>query len=372
MKGPVHFAMTHSAIGGLREIWNDVAAGLAARGLVTGRFVLYPPERPEDAVGGEDWHHVVAERPRSPLAAVRMLGALVRYLRRERPTVVVTAMPAANVILPVAALLARTGTRVIVTHHSPTDTHSRKLDALDSRTGCLPSVEAVVSVSDAVAATLAHKPAPYRAKRLTIHNALPERVELLLDGLARSPRAEADPARIVALGRLTRQKNYPMLLDAIARTERALLKIVGGGEDEAALRDQVARLNIGDRVVFAGATSREAALEHAAAADIFVQVSLYEGHSLALIEAARLGLPLIVSDVPVQIEGVKLPDGEPAGAVVPLGDVGALARVIQSLADDGEARRRASALARELALGCSNERMIDAYQKVLARAGAGI
>ncbi len=360
----VHFAITHSTAGGLRELWDDIADGLALRSHAVERFVLYPPADP--AAEGVDmavWHHIVAARPRSPLSALRMVVALMRYLRRERPAVMVSSMPAANVLLPIAVTLARVPTRVFLSHHSPTDTHNRVLDSIDGLTGCLPCVVGIISVSDAVGATLAHKPAAYRAKTLTIHNALSERVERLLDAL---PRAQTgDGFRIVALGRLSHQKNYPTLIHAMAHVQGAVLEIVGGGEDEAMLRTLVADLGLDERVLFVGLIPREAALARAAAADVFVQVSRYEGHSLALIEAARLGLPLIVSDVPVQVEGITAADGTRCGIVVPLEDSVALADAITSLRDP-ERRAHWAALATQLGHEASNARMLDRYEAALA------
>ena len=367
---PLLFAMTHSSAGGLREIWNDIADGLAARGHAVGRFVLYPPQDPvAEGVDRDQWHHIVDHRPTSPVAAARMLVALVRYLRRVRPAAVVTAMPAANVILPLAVTLARVPTRVFLSHHSPTDTHNPLLDRIDGWTGSLPCVAGIISVSDAVAATLTHKPARYRARRTTVTNALPERIERLVDRLAATRPAVSPGNRIVALGRLTYQKNYPTLLRAIAQLPRATLDIVGGGEDEGELRALAATLGIADRVAFLGLLPREGALAVAARADIFVQVSRYEGHSLALIEAARMRLPLVVSDVPVQVEGVRGPDGAPCGLIVPLEDDAALARALATLLDDSSARAHWSARAQALADQASRDAMLDRYQTLLASSG---
>ena len=364
--GAIHFAITHSAAGGLRELWDDIAEGLIARGHPVKRFVLYPPADAEgEGVDMEVWHHVADARPRSVLGAVRTFAALVRYLRRERPAAVVSAMPAANVLLPLAVTVARVRTRVFLSHHSPTDTHNRLLDRIDGWTGGLPCVAGIISVSDAVGATLAHKPATYRARTLTIHNALSERVERILDALPRV-KAGGDRLRVVALGRLTYQKNYPMLIRAIAAVPGAMLEIVGGGEDEAALRALVADLGLGDRVAFAGLIPREAALAKAASADVFVQVSRYEGHSLALIEAARLGLPLVVSDVPVQVEGITARDGMRCGIVVALDDPVALASALRALHDDPALRSHWSGLASRLGAEASNARMLDRYEAVLA------
>lgn len=363
--GLILFAMTHSAAGGLREIWSDIAQGLGARGHKTGRFVLYPPDdAAAEQVDWQGWHHIAARRPRSPLGGVVLFCRLVGYLRRTRPDAVVTAMPAANVVVPLAVWLAGLPTRVFVSHHSPTQTHHRLLDLIDGWTGTLRCVAGVVSVSDAVAATLAHKPAGYRAKRRTIHNALPESIEQLIDALSPTERAR----RIVALGRLTFQKNYPLMLRAVARVAGVMLEIVGGGEDEADLRALAADLGISDRVAFSGLMPRADALARVAGAALFVQVSRYEGHSLALIEAARLGLPLIVSDIPEQIEAITTLGGTRCGIAVALDDVDALARHIAALVDDRDARAYWSALARQVATERSNGEMIDHYERMLVEA----
>src|SRR5438093_610616 len=60
---------------------------------------------------------------------------------------------------------------------------------------------------------------------------------------------------IVAAGRLADAKNYPLLLDAVALLRRRLparLVVLGQGEREGMLRDQAARLGIGEAVSFRG------------------------------------------------------------------------------------------------------------------------
>jgi glycosyltransferase involved in cell wall biosynthesis len=60
---------------------------------------------------------------------------------------------------------------------------------------------------------------------------------------------------IVAAGRLADAKNYPLLLDALAmlrRTVPARLFVLGEGDREAALREQIGRLGFGDAVVLCG------------------------------------------------------------------------------------------------------------------------
>jgi glycosyltransferase involved in cell wall biosynthesis len=369
MTGAIHFAMTHSEPGGLREIWNDIGAGLSARGHPVERFVLYPGGGPEqrDAAEAEGWRHLLPQRATGVLAVPRLMVALVRYLRRTRPTAVVTAMPFANVIMPLAVRLAGTGTRVFVSHHSPADTHNRTLDRIDALTGQMACVAAIICVSDAVSATLDGKPERYRAKRRTIHNALPDRIEKAIDALRGADAPAKAAGRVVALGRLCDQKNYPMLIRAMAAVPRGTLDIVGTGEDEAALRTLARQSDVADRVRFLGQMTRERALAHAATAQVFAQVSHYEGHSLALIEAARLGLPLVVSQVPVQVEGITDRSGQRCGIAVPIGDDVALGAVVARLLENREERAAWSERARSLGVAASNQAMVDAYESLLAR-----
>jgi len=373
MSGAIHFAITHSAPGGLREIWNDVAAGLAARGHPVSRFVLYPggdAGQRADAEA-EGWHHVVPQRATGLLAMPRLFWALVQYLKAERPAAVVTAMPFANVIMPLAVRVAGTDTRVYASHHSPSDTHNPMLARLDAMTGQMGCVAAVISVSRAVDASLAAKPSRYRNKCVVVRNALPGEVEQTIDTLSGPLAPPKVPGRIVALGRLSYQKNYPMLLRAMAGVEAATLDIVGAGEDEPALRQLAAELGVSGRVRFLGQMKRGEALAHAATAQVFAQVSRYEGHSLALIEAARLGLPLVVSDVPEQIEGVTDAGGERCGIVVPLEDDRTLAQVLVRLLADPSEQEAWSERARRLSLSNSNRAMVDAYETLLVSQSGG-
>ncbi|MET3473488.1 glycosyltransferase involved in cell wall biosynthesis [Novosphingobium sp. 1529] len=372
-RGGWYFAMTHSAPGGLREIWNDVADGLAQRGHVVGRFVLYPDGRGGDGRDAqrEGWHHVMQRRRAGPVGLFRLMVALIRWLRSARPAVVVTAMPFANVVVPVAATLARTGTRVVVTHHSPQATHHRVTARLDALSGCLPAVKRIVCVSAAVANSFAAVSRRYRNKLEVIHNALPQHIEGFADELYATLRQTAPiPGRCIAVGRLSHQKNYPQLLHALAAMTSGTLDIVGGGEDEETLRALAGDLGIAHRVNFLGQMSRLDALRQCARAQVFVQVSHYEGHSLALIEAARLGLPLVVSSVPVQCEGITDKAGNLCGQAVALGDPAALAAVLHTLLADDSARGVWAERARRLGLEISSAAMVNKYETLLSRIAA--
>lgn len=366
------FAITHTAAGGLREIWNDVASGLEARGYQVAKLGLYRAHDPAGAPSGdaEGWCYLADEPRASALTAIRILFRAIAWLRRVRPKVVVSAMPLANVLWPVAVALARVRTKVVITHHSPVETHNKWLNRLDSLTGQLYCVTRIVSVSNAVGASLGRKPSYYLAKRQTIHNALPARVEARLEGLWQrrrdQGRRQQGMLHVVALGRLSYQKNYPLVIKALANAPNVRLSIAGGGEDADQLHELAEQCKVSGRVDFLGHVSREEALEVLAQADVFVQVSHYEGHSLALIEAARLGVPLVVSNVPVQVEGITHGDGRLCGIVVPVDKPAELAGVLNSLDRSHETQDHWAGLARMLGLSAANAAMVDAYESLLA------
>lgn len=111
----------------------------------------------------------------------------------------------------------------------------------------------------------------------------------------------ADAKVILSLGRLHRDKGFQFLLSAFAsipEARKVFLVIVGADESYGdALKKQAADLQITSRVIFPGALYGRVKLEALADADVFALTPLvYEETSLASLEAAACGLPLIVTD----------------------------------------------------------------------------
>jgi glycosyltransferase involved in cell wall biosynthesis len=359
----VVFLMTHTEPGGVEEIWLNLAAGLSTRGSACSLLALYPHP---GAAKESPWRCVAPQRPCSVAAVAALIRDLTRLLQEEQPDVIFTAMPAANVVGPIAAHIARGGTRTVVSHHTPIGTYNPMLRLADGMSGLLPAVAAVIGVSDTVKASLSGRPAPYLRKCITIHNALPPAIEDLLEQLGAQHRRErATSRKVVATGRLVPQKNYPILLRAAAELRDAEVEVIGAGPELEALTEMSAKLGVSGHVRFLGRHPRQQALARLAEGDIFVQPSLFEGHSLGLLEAARLGLPLVVSDVPVQIEGITAPDGTRCGIAVGVHDHAGLAREIQRLLDDPAHYRNLSALSRRLAASSSFAAQLDAYEALL-------
>jgi glycosyltransferase involved in cell wall biosynthesis len=361
------FLLSHSSAGGVQEIWANLAEGFRIRGFDVRLMALYPYRAQVRETSPDlPWQYVISRRPTAIGAQIKMLMSLVSLLRKNAPDMIFTAMPAANVLAPIAARLAGASTRIVISHHSPVSTHSRILNKIDGWVGSWPNVQTVVTVSDAVGESLHGKPNAYVAKRRTIHNALPPDIEALLTTLsAERERKATHGRRVVATGRLFPQKNYPVLVRAAAHMPDVKVVIVGTGPEEAMLKALAAELGVTDRIDFVGHRSRKEALGLLSEGDIFVQPSWFEGHSLGLIEAAKLQLPLVVSNVPVQIEGITAADGTACGIAVDPSDDKALAREILRLLDDPAHYLTWTDRARHLANAITYEGMILKYEELV-------
>ena len=99
------------------------------------------------------------------------------------------------------------------------------------------------------------------------------------------------------VGRLHFQKNQSFAIDVFARylntDEDTVLVLVGRGEDEAMLKDKVNQAGITDRIIFAGVQSDMQAW--LSAFDVFLFPSVFEGLSIAALEAQANGLPILAS-----------------------------------------------------------------------------
>jgi glycosyltransferase involved in cell wall biosynthesis len=162
--------------------------------------------------------------------------------------------------------------------------------------------------------------------------------------------ARTGPIRtLVSVARLLERKGQRELVRAFARIAgdfpEARLLIAGDGVFRGTLEREIARAALGDRVTLLGNVADIPALLRDA--DLFAFPSHYEGFSGALVEAMLTGLPIVASDIPMNLEAV-----EPGRTcrTFPVTDEAALAdRLRWCLANPDEARAM-GARARQTAL----------------------
>lgn len=266
------------------------------------------------------------------LNASRMATALpplVGYLRHARPAGLISMLTHTNVAAIVAARVARTGTRVVVTEHLPPQRRHLGERIGTRLTAPLYATAEVVAVSTGVRRDLSEATGIPQRRIHVIYN--PVDVRFLLHK-ASEPAAGLAPAGVpmlLSVGRLTEQKDHVTLVRAFALVRaqrRCTLVILGEGEGRAAIEAEARQLGVADDVTLPGFVPNPYPEFRRAAA--FVLSSRWEGLPTVLIEALVLGVPVVSTDCnagPREILG----DGR-YGRLVPVGDAGALASAILS------------------------------------------
>lgn len=135
--------------------------------------------------------------------------------------------------------------------------------------------------------------------------------------------------RLLALGRLHRNKGFDVAIGALAHLPDAHLSIAGEGPERAALEALARDLGVAERVAFLGWRSDIGPL--LAACELFVCSSRHEPLGNIVLEAWSAARPVIAAAAqgPSELIG----DGA-SGVLVPIDDAEALARGIRDLLDD--------------------------------------
>jgi glycosyltransferase involved in cell wall biosynthesis len=136
---------------------------------------------------------------------------------------------------------------------------------------------------------------------------------------------------LVAAGRLTRQKGFDILIDAMPHIieflPKARLTILGHGHLYKDLTRQAQRLGLTETVSFAGFQKNPwPYLRHA---DLFVLPSRYEGTPNVLLEALALGKPAVAADCPGAMREIQ--DSDQRLVLVPPENASALAEAVVSM-----------------------------------------
>ena len=152
------------------------------------------------------------------------------------------------------------------------------------------------------------------------------------------------PVRAICVATLNELKGHSTLLQALAADSPAMrrvhLDLVGSGPLEPALREQVQRLGLTDRVRFLGTLSEPEVASVLEQAEIFVLASVVasngrmDGIPVALMEALASGVPVIAS----RLSGIpELVQDGVTGVLVAPGDVADLAEAFERTLADPEA-----------------------------------
>ncbi|HEX2792502.1 MAG TPA: glycosyltransferase [Candidatus Paceibacterota bacterium] len=344
----VLFVITKATWGGAQRYVSDLIAESRAHGFSPALAYGLPGLLSERAEIHEVPTHEVRGLARDISLAddVRAFGALYRLFRRERPDVVHLNSSKASALGALAARLA--GIRSIVfTAHGWAFTERRSLLSrhafrlihyltvlLSTRT---------IAVSDAIAAHA--RGWPFVAGKITVIRHGIRQPVLMTREEARTWLIEHDPTLRTRAGQLWvgtiaelhPNKGIDVGIEAWrhAKIPDACWIVLGGGQDDAALRKQAAALPNIHLLGFIPDAS-----VYLRAFDLFLLPSRTEALGYVLLEAGVAGLPVIATAVGGISEIIE--DGQ-SGLLVPSGDAAALSGALVGLIKDEERRAELAA-----------------------------
>jgi GalNAc-alpha-(1->4)-GalNAc-alpha-(1->3)-diNAcBac-PP-undecaprenol alpha-1,4-N-acetyl-D-galactosaminyltransferase len=177
---------------------------------------------------------------------------------------------------------------------------------------------------------------------------------------------ESQPPTIVAMGRLTRQKGFDMLIQAFSKVYADhpswRLVILGEGPERNALERKVAELKLQGAVALPGFASDP--LPYLLSSKIFAMSSRWEGFPMALGEAMAAGLPVVSFDC--RSGPSEYITNEENGLLVEPDDVPALTHALQRLITDDHFRIRLGAQGKESLDRFALAPILDQWQELLA------
>ncbi len=198
----------------------------------------------------------------------------------------------------------------------------------------LPRLARVIATSETTAESL--------AKDFSV---VPEHIKIVVPGTddaPRSPGSSGPACHILSIGTLVPRKGHDLLLRALARLfdQDWQLTIVGSAErDKVHAQSLVAlaeELGIAKQVHFAGEVVGEALEALWQQADLFALATYWEGYGMAIAEALKRGVPVVVSDGGAA--GKLLT--ETSGVVCPVGDRINLSKALRRMIFDTNLRHK--------------------------------
>ena len=293
-----------------------------------------------------------------------VLPSLVRYLRREKPSVMLSFLSQANLVAIAARIFCDRPGRLVI---SERNNLSRELQSPDYAWIRLlppfmrrlyPKADALIAVSHGVADDLVGAHLIDRDRIVVIHNPVDaSRLRSLANEEVDHPWLTGpDSCVILGVGRLVPQKDFRTLVEAVSLIDRECrLIILGDGPERDAL-ESFAR-DLGVELLLPGYVRNP--YSWMVRADVVALSSIFEGFPNVLVEALALGRPVVSTDC--DSGPSEILDNGRIGRLVPVGDAEAMAGALI----DVLAKPPSASLLKQRTTLWDPDLIVDQYEAVL-------
>ncbi len=267
------------------------------------------------------------------------LPATIRYLRKRKPGLLITAHDYVNALMLVSHRLSGLGEQchTVITFQTCRSLQMQNSKLKDKISDCLAfklyrNAGSLVAVSNGVAEDIEKSAGLPVGSVKTIYNpAWTREMEKKSLEICHEPwLTQKSVPVIISVGRLAKQKDFPTLLRSFAeliKKEPARLIILGEGPDRKDLESLITKLGLISTVKMPGHMDNP--LAYMSKADLFVLSSAWEGFGNVIVEALGCGLPVVSTDCP---SGPwEILEGGKYGELIPVGDYKTLSKALREM-----------------------------------------
>jgi glycosyltransferase involved in cell wall biosynthesis len=300
---------------------------------------------------------------------LRLLLRLSRYLYNIRPSIIMSALDNANLILLVAKKISGYRGRLVISQRAALSASfcglprwriwimKKLMKAL------FPVADAIISNSKYAASELIKTMPEISKKTFTIHNSVDiTKIERLAkNNIDQKDAVNNSSASLVIVGSLKKRKNIELCLRSfkiVSLHRKAHLNIIGDGPERNKLEKMAQELGLKDKVYFRGFDKNP--FRWMAKASVLISSSAGEGCSNVILQAMATNCPIVATDCPG--DTAELLGHGQWGRLVPIGDAQRMATAIIETLDKPN-KKNTKAYIRQFSVA----RYLDSYIKVFFR-----
>lgn len=293
---------------------------------------------------------------------LKSIFLVVKYLKKERPNVLISTGTRANVVVAIIKTILRPPLKIIIRQVTHFSSNNKLLTKFFAKI-FYKKLDYVIAVSKGVKEDLMKTLDISREKIIVIYNSI-ENNKFFREarkGVVHSWIKDKNSIVMLGAGRLCEAKDFSTLIKAFhklnKKNKNTKLIILGEGKEREELERLIRDLKLKDCIIIPGFVENPYA--YMTKADLFVLSSRWEGLPNVLIEALACGTPVVSTDCPSGPSEI-LENGK-YGKLVPVGDVDALAKAIEETLENPID----SKILQERAKDFDIEKIADEYLKLI-------